>query len=99
MIRTLLIVMAKELRETLRDRRTFLSSVVTGPLLALATALSYAGRHDEAALAFDRAVEVADGEWPRAFAMLARTLNRAYVHGFEPSEVTCCVPIGIHTSA
>lgn len=33
MIRTILTVMAKELRETLRDRRTFISSIVTGPLL------------------------------------------------------------------
>lgn len=56
-----------------------------GAVVPLATALSYAGRHDEAAPAFDRAVEVADGEWPRAFAMLARTLNRAYVHGFDGS--------------
>ncbi len=33
MIRTILTVMAKELRETLRNRRTFISSIVTGPLL------------------------------------------------------------------
>lgn len=33
MIRTILAVMAKELRETLRDRRTLLSSIITGPIL------------------------------------------------------------------
>ena len=33
MIRQILTVAAKELRESLRDRRTFLTSLVTGPLL------------------------------------------------------------------
>lgn len=56
MIRTVLTVMAKELRESLRDRRTLVSSILTGPLLApfffsgaLALSLHHnVGRLDEA---------------------------------------------------
>lgn len=50
--------------------------------LPLATALAYAGRHDEAVPHFERAIEAITEEWPRAFASVTATLNRAYLEGW-----------------